>query len=162
MYLDTIAQQCRNFLYSCGFGFLLGLIFDVSEFIGEFFPDKKYITVTRDIIYMVLCTFLMFLFNLSVGNGTFKFYIYAAAAIGWFVYYFSVGSFTRNVRNTVSFFVKRFFRTMKSHFFHLYKKHKEKKKKFFEKSKISSDFLLQDDDSLLYNNGVSTQWKEVE
>ncbi len=162
MYLDTIAQQCRNFLYSCGFGFLLGLIFDVSEFIGEFFPDKKYITVTRDIIYMVVCTFLMFLFNLSVGNGSFRFYIYAAAALGWFVYYFSVGSFTRSVRNAVSALVKRFFRKMKSFFSHFYKKHKEKKKKFLKKSKISSDLLLQDDDLLLYNNDELTQRKEVE
>lgn len=162
MYLDTIAQQCRNFLYSCGFGFILGLIFDVSEFIGSLFPQKKYITIARDIIYLVVCTFLMFLFNLSVSNGSFKFYIYSAAATGWFVYYFSVGSFTRSVRNTVSAVTKRIFRNMKSRILKFYKTYKDKKQKNFEKSKNSSDFLLQDDDLLLYNVRESTQRKEVE
>lgn len=152
MYLDTIGEQIRIFLYSCGFGFVLGFVFDISEFIGEFLPKKRSVTITRDVIYMVVITFATFLFNIAADNGNFKFYIYAAFAAGWFVYYFSVAGFSRRVRFTVSSFFKSFFKGIKL-------RRKKKTQKKSKKSKISSDLLLQDEDLLLYNKKDNSQQK---
>lgn len=151
MYLDTIGEQSRVFLYSCGFGFLLGFLFDVFELTGEFLPKRKSFFVVRDIVYMVISTFLMFIFSLSVDNGSFKFYIYAAAVLGWFVYYFSVGSFTRSVRLTLSTFIKLIFKKIKKAISRIILKIKEKRVKKSKKSEISSNLLLQDNEMLLYN-----------
>ena len=85
MYLDTIGEQLRVFLYSCGFGFLLGVLFEVFMFFTLMLPRSKVVTFVTDFLYMVTCTFLMFIFGLSVHDGSFKFYVYAGAVIGWFV-----------------------------------------------------------------------------
>ncbi len=151
MYLDTIGDQSRVFLYSCGFGFLLGFLFDVFSFLGEFFPKKRGFIIARDFVYMVFCTFLMFLFGLSVHNGSFKFYVYAGAAIGWLIYYFSAGAFTRRVHFVITAAVKDFFRKFKRGILSFTSKIKEKRAKKLKKSEISSNLLLQDTETLLYN-----------
>lgn len=151
MYLDTIAQQGKNFLYSCGFGFLLGILFEVSEIIGELLPKKKFIYVVRDAAYMVLCTFLVFLFNLTISNGVFKFYVLSGVLLGWFAYYWSIGFVTRYIREKISLFLKGVFKRVKKKIEKISEKHREKKAKKVKKSEISSNLLLQDDDLLLYN-----------
>ena len=145
MYLETIGEQSRIFLYSCGFGFVLGFLFSVSEFFGLFFRKSKTVTFVRDVIYMVVATFISFLFSLSVGNGNFKFYIYSAFALGWLVYYFSMGAFERKFHNRIYLCFNAFCQKIKD-------KIENKKIKKFKKSKFSSNLLLQDEDILLYNN----------
>lgn len=144
MYLETIGEQSRIFLYSCGFGFVLGFLFSIFEFFGVFFRKNKTVTFIKDVIYMIVAAFSSFLFSLSVGNGNFKFYIYSAFAVGWLVYYFSVGTFERRFHDIIYSFLKDFYKKIKD------KKRKEKSKKL-KKSKFSSNLLLQDEDILLYN-----------
>ncbi len=151
MYLDTIGEQGRLFLYSCGFGFFLSALFDVFEFAGEFLPRRKTVYIVRDVLYMVLCTFLLFFFNLAADDGRFKFYIYASSAIGWLVYYFSLGFFTRSIRKTISTLVRRCFVKIKKLISSIILKLKEKRVKKSKKNKISSNLLLQDNEKLLYN-----------
>ena len=152
MYLDTIGEQGRVFLYSCGFGFFLGFIFDVFSFVGIFLPRSKGVIFTLDFIYMILITFLMFIFGLSVHNGSFKFYVYLASAIGWFVWYFSAGAFSRSVSFRVAEGVCTFFRKIKRGILKTAEKIREKRVKKSKKSKFSSNLLLQDDEKVLYNN----------
>lgn len=151
MYLDTIAQQGRNFLYSCGFGFLLGVLFEISEIIGEFLPKKKFVFMVRDITYMIFCTFLIFLFNLTISNGIFKFYVLAGIVFGWTAFYWSAGFVLRSIREKISAVLKAFFGHFKKRIKRIWEKHKAKKAKKVKKSEISSNLLLQDDDLLLYN-----------
>lgn len=152
MYLDTIGEQSRIFLYSCGFGFVLSVLFDVFEFVGEFLPKRKGATIIRDIIYMAFSAVASFIFSLSVDDGSFRFYIYAAFAVGWLVYYFSFGAFTRRVRFEVSSFFRRLFSKIKS-------KISKKTAKNSKKNKISSDLLLQDEEILLYNKKDNSKKK---
>lgn len=151
MYLDTIAEQSRVFLYSCGLGFLLGFLFDVFSFIGFFLPEKKGVTIARDFIYMVLCTFLMFIFGLVVHNGSFKLYVYAGAVLGWFVWFFSVGMFTRRISFKISEDICTAFSKFKRGILNFACKLKKKRAKKLKKSEISSNLLLQDEETLLYN-----------
>lgn len=152
MYLDTIGEQLRVFLYSCGFGFLLGVLFEVFMFFTFMMPRSRIITFVTDFLYMVTCTFLMFIFGLSVHNGSFKFYVYAGAVIGWFVCYFSSGSFLRKISLAFSGKVKGAFLYFKRGILSVSRKIGEKRAKKLKKSEISSNLLLQDDEAMLYNN----------
>ncbi len=155
MYLASIGEQGRIFLYACGFGFFLGFVFDVFEFIGEFFPKRKIFIIIRDVIYMIAVTFLMFLFSLAADDGSFKFYIYCAAAIGWFTYYFSLVRLTKPLRIWSAKVIKSFLKIFLSVVFRFFLKLKEKREKKLKKSENSSNLLLQDGTSLLYNEKES-------
>lgn len=161
MYLDTIAEQGRNFLYSGVFGFLLGLLFEVFEILGEFLPKKKIAFLVRDITYMMICTFLIFLFNLTISNGVFRFYVMTGIVIGWIAFYWSIGFILRSIREKISEFLKCVFKGFKKRIKKFSDKHRCKNAKKVKKSEISSDLLLQDDDLLLYNKKDNSQEKEV-
>lgn len=151
MYLDTIGEQFRVFLYSCGFGFLLGVLFEAFMFFTLMMPRSRIITFVTDFLYMVTCTFLMFIFGLSVHNGSFKFYVYAGAVTGWFVCYFSSGAFLRRMSIAFSEKVKGAFSYFKRGILSIGRKIGEKRAKKLKKSEISSNLLLQDDEAMLYN-----------
>ena len=152
MYLDTIGEQIRVFLYSCGFGFLLGILFEVFMFIRLMLPRGKVITFITDFIYMVASTFLIFIFGLGVHNGSFKFYVYSAIMTGWFICYFSSGAFLRKFSIAFSRKLKSIFLFCKRGILAVRRKSEEKLTKKSKKSKISYDLLLQDEEALLYNN----------
>ncbi len=152
MYLDTIGEQVRVFLYSCGFGFLLGVLFEFFMFLRLLLPRGKIITFAADFLYMVVCTFLMFIFGLCVHNGSFKFYVYAGAVIGWFICYFSSGAFLRKISLSFSGKIKSAFFYFKRGILFLKRKFSEKRAKNLKKSEISSNLLLQDDEAMLYNS----------
>ena len=151
MYLDTIAEQSRVFFYSLGMGFLLGVIYDMFEFIGFLLPKKRLFIIPRDIIFMVTSAFLMFLFSLSVNNGSFKFHIYAGALAGFFICFFSLGKFLRKAFYSVANHIKGFFGKFRSGILRIIIKNRKKREEKAKKSEISSNLLLQDDESMLYN-----------
>lgn len=151
MYLDTISEQSRVFFYSLGMGFLLGIVYDVFEFIGLFLPKKRLFIIPRDIIFMVTSAFLMFIFSLSVHNGSFKFHIYSGALIGFLICFFSLGKFSRRIGLSLAMLLKSFFRNFKRGILKILIKIREKRAEKAKKSEISSNLLLQDDESMLYN-----------
>ncbi len=152
MYLDTIGEQVRVFLYSCGFGFLLGILFEFFMLFTLVLPHSKIVAFVTDFLYMVTCTFLMFIFSLSVHNGSFEFYVYAGAVIGWIVCYFSSGAFFRKISLAFLQKIKGAFVYFKRGILAIGRKRSEKKAKKLKKSEISSNLLLQDDEGLLYNS----------
>lgn len=152
MYLDTIAMQGRIFLYSVGMGFFLGILFNVSEFIGLFLPKKQIFIIPRDIIFMVLSSFLMFLFSLAIHNGSFKFYVYFGSTAGFVICFFSLGKISGRIGESVSLFLKSFFRKCKRRILSFADKRRKKYAEKAKKSEISSNLLLQDDKDMLYND----------
>lgn len=152
MYIDTIGEQVRVFLYSCGFGFVLGILFEIFMFLRLMLPRGKISDFVTDFLYMVVCTFLMFIFSLSVHNGSFKFYVYGGAVAGWFICYCSSGAFFRKFSAVFSDLLRRTFLKFKRRISAFKGKIMEKRAKNLKKSEISSNLLLQDDESMLYNN----------
>ncbi len=152
MYLDTIALQGRIFLYSVGMGFFLGILFNVWEFIGMFLPKKQIFIIPRDIIFMVLSSFLMFLFSLAVHNGSFKFYVYFGAVAGFIVCFFSLGKFLSRTGERAARILKSFFGKSKRIILSFTDKRRKKRAEKAKKSENSSNLLLQDDKDMLYNN----------
>ncbi len=152
MYLDTIGEQSRVFFYSVGMGFLLGILYEVFEFIGFFLPKKQLYIIPRDIIFMVVSAFLMFLFSLSVHNGGFKFYVYFGSLIGFFICFFSLGRLLRKSGMSLAMFLKSRFGKFKRRTLSFLKKIREKRAEKAKKSENSSNLLLQDDEKMLYNS----------
>lgn len=151
MYLDTISEQSRVFFYSLGMGFLLGIMYDIFGFIGCFLPRKRMFIIPRDIIFMVNSAFLMFLFSLAVHNGGFKFHIYSGALIGFFICFFSLGRFMRRIFFSVATHLKSLFGKFKRSIRDIIRKNRKKHAEKAKKSEISSNLLLQDDETMLYN-----------
>lgn len=152
MYLDTLAEQGRVFLYSVGMGFLLGVLFNVFEFIGLLLPKKQIFIFVRDLLFMVLSTFLMFLFSLSVHNGGFRFYVYFGAAAGAVICIFSFGKISARAGESVLRVLKSFSENCKRRIFRMADKRRKKRAEKAKKSENSSNLLLQDDKDVLYNS----------
>lgn len=91
-YFPTQIFQFKGFLYSAGLGFTLGLFYDLIRIL--FFlltgSDKK-LTVIRDIIYMLFCLTVNFIFLLVICEGQILFYVAAGEIIGLAVFEITVG-----------------------------------------------------------------------
>lgn len=91
LYGISLAVQTINFLFSLGFGFLSGFLYDILRIIRLSISSKKFAIVIFDLIYCILFCFLFFIFLLSVNEGQFRFYLLLGAGCGFSVYYFSLG-----------------------------------------------------------------------
>ena len=104
MYIDNISSQVQIFLYSVGFGFIIGLLYDILRIIRVLVIKNSKAISVQDIAYFLLCAILTFIFLLVVNNGRFRFNTLVALVTGFFAYYFTVGRFFVNI--AVAFFKK--------------------------------------------------------
>lgn len=86
-YMPSAASQAIGFIYSAGLGFALGLVFD---FFRIFFylltgSDKK-LSGVRDIIYLLFCLAVDFMFLLVMCSGKLMMYVFVGEGIGLLVY----------------------------------------------------------------------------
>lgn len=96
MYIDDISSQLNVFLYSVGFGFILGFIYDIFRIIRILVIKNNKAIPIQDIAYFLLCAVLTFVFLLVVNNGRFRFNILVALVLGFAVYYLTLGRFVLN------------------------------------------------------------------
>lgn len=99
MYIDDISIQINVFLYSLGFGFFLGLIYDIFRLTGLIIKRNKTVFI-QDILYFLLSSFLTFFFLLVVNNGKFRINILIALVSGFYIYYFTIS------KSVVNFLIK--------------------------------------------------------
>lgn len=97
-YIQGLNFQMRLFFQSVGFGFLLGIIYDIFRFVRILVPDKKSLVIIMDTVYFVLCGFLIFCFALVADNGEIRAYLLAGNLIGWLICYFSTGIASAKIR----------------------------------------------------------------
>lgn len=90
-YIQGLNFQIRLFFQAAGFGFLLGILYDIFRFVRIIFPDKKAFVIIMDTAYFIICGFLIFCFALIVDNGEIRAYLLAGNLIGWLICYFSTG-----------------------------------------------------------------------
>lgn len=112
MYILTLAKQTQIFLLSLGFGFILGIIYDIFRIIRLTFSkqnikNSKPTVIVYDIIYLLLCCFLTFIFILTASLGKFRWYVIVGEILGFTVYYFSFGFIVINVSNKIIDILKR-------------------------------------------------------
>lgn len=90
-YITGMPEQSRLFAYAFGFGFLLGILYDVFRVVRMALSLQKRAVFVQDILYVLLCGILTFLYALVMQGGQLKGYLLAGQLLGWLVYYFSMG-----------------------------------------------------------------------
>lgn len=158
IYLQSLSDQTRVFLLSFGFGFILGILYDIFRTVRLTFSSGKKFIFLYDVIYVTLCSVLSFLFFLAVNNGKVRGYAFIAELLGWLVYYFSLGivaikcskatiRFTRRIFTLVSkpvLFLARMIRRF-------IEKISQLLKKFLKKVHKKSKFHLKFNRAMVYN-----------
>lgn len=88
----TLAAQTQMFLLACGFGFLLGILYDAFRLLRMAFFKQSVFVFFQDLFYFSVCGLLTFLFVLSMNYGEIRGYVLLGEGLGWIVYYYSLGS----------------------------------------------------------------------
>ncbi len=108
MYIDNTLYHLRVFLLSVGFGFLTGIFYDITRIVRNNLIKNKKAVFIQDILFFFFSALLCFLFLLSVNDGRFRFYIFAAVLSGFTFYYFSVGRLIMTVSPKIFNRIKHF------------------------------------------------------
>jgi len=110
-YLPSIADQTRLFLFSLGFGFALGILYDLFRIIRLLAGRTGRVSLmAQDILYCLCCTVLSFFFFLAVGDGAVRLYLLGGEILGWLVYYVSFGTVALRFSEWLVRLLRRFFR----------------------------------------------------
>ena len=108
-YIQGLPEQSRIFLLSVGFGFVLGILYDVFRIVRLVVSPGKRLVAVYDVVYVILCAFLSFLFFLTVNNGAVRGYALFALLLGWAVYYLSLGIFVVKLTSFLVNLTRRIF-----------------------------------------------------
>ncbi len=164
-YLVSLPEQLGTFAYALGFGFFLGIFYDLFRAVRMLFSNGKKAFFAADVLFALFAAFLTFLFTLTVTSGSIRGYVLFGEALGFFVYYFSLGVlFSRFFDKLVAFFrgfSLRVYRVVRLPFLRFgkwfaafFKKNVQKAQKKADFSVKKSKILLKNTNDLLYNQRV--------
>lgn len=97
VYIQGITDQTRLFLFSVGFGFLLGVLYDIFRTLRMIISERAFFVITMDILYFCTCAFCNFCFAMALDNGRIRAFVALGEALGWIIYYFSFGAIALKV-----------------------------------------------------------------
>ena len=168
LYGLSLASQTRGFLLSLGFGFIMGIFYDLFRIIRIIISKGKLATIISDILYCIFLCFSLFLFCLTVNEGEIRVYLLLGASAGFCVYYFSLGAIVFSFSERIIGFIKklflRIFKIVSFPFVFIFGKLRNLFSKLFAKQrkntknlKNKSKFLLKVNKRLLYNLFVKKQ-----
>nr|WP_319488188.1 spore cortex biosynthesis protein YabQ [uncultured Caproiciproducens sp.] len=103
----SLAAQLQGFVISIAAGVFLGAYYDVFRIFRTVFQSERRAVFFQDLFYMLSAAFITFLLALGVNYGEVRFYILAGEAIGWCLYYLTVGLVTYRVFRFVSKIVRK-------------------------------------------------------
>ena len=157
-YIQGLSAQTEIFLLSLGFGFLLGVLYDVFRTLRLIISSSSGFTVFADIMYFMLCAFLVFCFNLAVDSGKIRLYVLLGDLLGWLIYYFSLGEISVRLSNRIIASAKRCFRAVSAPIIRLKNRFERKlgktvsfSKKIIRKFNKKLKFDLQKYKGMVYN-----------
>ena len=178
LYSLSLAKQTGGFLLSLGFGFIMGIFYDLFRLVRISISKGKKIYFIFDLLYCIFLGFCSYLFFLTVNEGDIRGFLILGEVMGFAIYYFSLGVVIFSAGEKIIEFIKKiflsFFRFIFFPFKWVFKKLYNFTSKTFrkingkrKKIKNKSKFLLKLHKHLLYNlnvkmvkNGVSEE-KEV-
>lgn len=168
----SLARQTYNFFASVGFGFVLGIVYDLFFVIRNILAKRRWVTVLCDSVFVLISSVLSFLLLLVITDGQIRAYVILGEIAGFAVYYFSLGVFIVRICERIAFVLKKIFDFFKrififvfkvisfpfrwifSVFARLFKKIYEKSRKNAKKMVKKSKYHLHVDNTLLYNQRV--------
>lgn len=109
-YMPSVTSQAVGFFYSAGLGFALGLVYDFFRIIFYMLTgsDKK-MSVPRDIMYLLFCLAVNFIFLLVMCSGRMMLYVFAGEAIGFAAYFRTLSRGIYRPLRSVIFSVRKLF-----------------------------------------------------
>ena len=157
-YIQGLPTQTGLFFLSLGFGFLLGILYDIFRMIRMIISGSEKFVFAADMLYFLLCGVLSFFFILVTDDGRLRFYTVIGEALGWMIYYFSFGTVAMKLTVSVVRISKRVFSVVFKPIKFIFRKIMsfiKKIAKFLKKSIRKTDkkskFNLQKQKSLVYN-----------
>lgn len=109
-YLVDIPQQVRTFAYAIGFGFCIGILYDVFRMLRLLLcGGKNKAFLVSDILYALVAAVLTFLFALTLLNGGIRGYVLFGELLGFLIYYISFGAFVVRMTDKITAFLRRVF-----------------------------------------------------
>lgn len=157
-YIQGLSAQTEIFLYSLGFGFLLGILYDVFRTLRMIISNAKSFVLFMDLLYFAVCAFLVFCFNMVVDSGQVRIYVALGEVLGWLIYYFSFGAIALRAGNAVIKFFRKVISTIfrpLGRVFALLKRKTRRVIHFFKKIIRKNDkktkFILQKHKGIVYN-----------
>lgn len=157
-YIQGVAEQTRIFILSIGFGFLLGILYDIFRTVRIIISDSNGFVLFSDLLYFLVCTFLNFCYILTVDYGRIRFYIVMAEILGWLIYYFSFGTVAIRISRFISKSVRGALKLLSRPFVTVFIKLKELyniklrfNKKLIRKFGKKTKFNLQKSTGIVYN-----------
>lgn len=157
-YIQSLSAQTNMFLYSFGFGFLLGILYDVMRTLRMIISRSKVFIFLADLFYFAVCALLTFAFVLVMDSGKIRLYVAAGEVLGWLVYYFSFGSVAIKISSYLCRQIKCIFSVILKPFSILiakigrqFKKSGKFAKKTLRKSNKKAKYILQNQRNIVYN-----------
>ena len=150
-YIISLSTQTKGFLFSLGFGVILGVFYDALRIIRLTLTEKKAFIPVFDIIFTLTAAVASFLFFLTVTDGEIRLYILFGELLGFTVYYLAFGiiavRFCEKAALKIKSIIIKIFAFIFSPFAKLCRLLRKTLKKVCKNTKI----LLQKDKALLYN-----------
>lgn len=82
-YIVGMPRQTTNFLLSLGFGFCIGVLYDVVRTIRLIFGGGKRTVLIFDILYSAFAGLVTFIFSLVITNGMVMAYVVFGEMLGF-------------------------------------------------------------------------------
>lgn len=158
VYIQGLTVQTRIFFYSLGFGFMLGILYDVFRTFRLVISKSKSFAFVSDIVYFLLSSFLTFCFIMVVDSGKVRMYVFFGEILGWLIWYFSFGAIALKFVNTficrVRSIFSAFYKPLKRIFLKICRKFGKtvsNSKKIMRKNNKKVKFSLQKHSNIVYN-----------
>lgn len=90
----TLSEQLSVFVWSCAFGVILGVFYEIFRFARLAGLNSKLHVYIQDIIFMCICSVLTFLFTVGFNKGKIRFFILLGELLGLLLYRYTIGEFT--------------------------------------------------------------------
>jgi len=105
--LPTNAGQIAEMLWAVGFGAALGVYYDVFRVIRIVMQPSARVIFLHDLLYFASAAAATFLFTLAINGGYLRVYIFAGMAVGFGVYYVTVGKLVIRFTAAAAGFISR-------------------------------------------------------
>lgn len=164
-YIFSSEAQIRIFLYSVGFGFFLGAVYDVFRMLRLLFQKSDRAYRVSDLLFALVSGLLVFLFALTMLNGQIRGYVLFGILLGFLLYAYTFGAFFSSRIARAASCVRRFFcalfRKISAPFLQIFRKFRGKLTKNVQKAQKKanfsvkkSKFYLKNIKEMLYNHPI--------
>jgi len=164
----SVSEELFLFGLSCVFGVIIGVCYDVFRTARILFPHNTILVVIEDVVFMAGYAVFLSSFASVCARGELRFYYVIGNALGFIVYFFTLGSIVIGTMKKIYFAITKVLGIILCPFRSVYVNLQEKADKFVGSSKNSvkrnkkSSFLLLNSTHLLYNKKENKKRKNVD